>query len=83
MQIYLIFDLINVNDKYSPWDQDQIGIKLGTDYILYQKLASFMLKMISMVTGLKVSSLACKCVFYRTKQIAKGRLNVEGLETQK
>ena len=44
MQIYLIFDSINVNDKYSPWDRDQIGIKLGTDYIIYQKLANFMYK---------------------------------------
>ena len=42
MQIYLIFDLVNVNDKYSPWDRDKIGIKLGTDYIIYQKLANFM-----------------------------------------
>ena len=42
MQIYLIFDLVNVNDKYSPWDRDKIGIKLGTDYIIYQNLANFM-----------------------------------------
>ena len=53
MQIYLTFDLINVNDKYSPWDQDQIGIKLGKDYIIYQKLANFMYKRISMLTGFK------------------------------
>ena len=33
MQIYLIFDLISVNDKYIPWDRNQIGIKLGTDFI--------------------------------------------------
>ena len=33
-----------------------------------------------MLTGLKVSSLACKCVFHRTRQNAKGRLNFEGLE---
>ena len=33
MQIYLIFDLISVNDKYVPWDRNQIGIKLGTDFI--------------------------------------------------
>ena len=36
-----------------------------------------------MLTGLKVSSLACKFVFYRTKQNAKGGLNFEGLEMQK
>ena len=42
MHIYLIFDLININSKYSPWDPDQIGIKFGTDYIVYQNLGSFM-----------------------------------------
>ena len=36
-----------------------------------------------MLTGLKVSSLACKCIFYRTKQNAKGGMNFEGLEMQK
>ena len=36
-----------------------------------------------MLTGLKVSSLACKFVFYITKQNAKRRLNFEGLEMQK
>ena len=44
MQTYLIFDLINVNDKYSLSDRDQIGIKLGTDYISYQKSENFMYK---------------------------------------
>ena len=34
-------------------------------------------------TDLKVSSLACKCVFYRTKQNTKWGLNFEGLEMQK
>ena len=42
--IWLIFDLINLNEKYSPWDQDSIFVKLGTDYIIYQKLANFMYK---------------------------------------
>ena len=32
-----------------------------------------------MLTGLNVAYLACKCVFYRTKQNAKGKLNFEGL----
>ena len=36
-----------------------------------------------MLTALKLSSLACKCVFYRTKQNVKGGLNFEGLEMQK
>ena len=43
-QVYLIFDLINVKNKYSPRHRDQIGIKLGTDYIIYQKIANFMYK---------------------------------------
>ena len=33
-----------------------------------------------MLTGLKVSSLACKCVFYRTKQNAKSGLNFEPVD---
>ena len=36
-----------------------------------------------MLTGFKVSSLAIKCVFYRTKQNVNGGLNFEGLEMQK
>ena len=42
MQIYLIFDLINVNNKYSPWDWDQIRIKLGIEHLIYQNSANFM-----------------------------------------
>ena len=45
---------------------------------------------ISMLAGLKVPSLACKCVFYRPEHNAKGgmggegmELNFEGLEIQK
>ena len=80
MQIYLIFDLMNVNNKYSPWDWNQIDIKLGTEHIIYQMLPNFIyIKR----TDLKVSSLACKCVFYRTKQNTKWGLNFEGLEMQK
>ena len=36
-----------------------------------------------MLTALKVSSLACKCVFYRTKKNATKELNFQGLEMQK
>ena len=43
MRIYLIFDLINVSDKFSPWDRDQIGVKLGTEHV-YEKLANFLYK---------------------------------------
>ena len=80
MRIYSIFDLININDKYRPWDWDQIGIKLETELTIYEKLASFMYKMIYMLAGLKVSSLACKCIFYRTRQNAMWGLKFEGLE---
>ena len=44
MHIYLIFNLINVNDSYNPWDRDQIGTKLGTEHIIYEKLATFIYK---------------------------------------
>ena len=77
------FWLVNINDKYSPWDRDQIRIKLGTDYIIYQKLAILFIKKKFMITDLKVSFLACKCVFYKTKQDAKCGLNFEGFEIQK
>ena len=44
MQIYLLFDLIKVNNKCSPWDQDQIGIKSGADPIINRKLVKVMYK---------------------------------------
>ena len=44
MRIYLIFDLINDIDKYNPWNWDQIRMKLGTEHIIYQKLANFIHK---------------------------------------
>ena len=60
-----------------------IGTKLVSNWeqiILYTKsLQILCIKRISMLTGLKVVSLACKCVFYRIKQNAKGGLNFEGL----
>ena len=27
---------------YWPWDRDYIDIKLGTEHVIYQKLANFM-----------------------------------------
>ena len=36
-----------------------------------------------MIADLKVSFLACKCVFYKTKQDATCGLNFEGFEMQK
>ena len=44
MQIYLIFDLANVNGKYSPWDWDQNGIKQEAEHITSQNLANVMYK---------------------------------------
>ena len=68
------------------WDWHQIVIKLGTRHVIYQKLANFMYKRISMSTTLKVSLLAYKCVFYRPENNAQGypkELNFGGLEMQK
>ena len=38
------FWLTKVNNKYSPWDQDQIGIKSGADPIINRKLVNVMYK---------------------------------------
>ena len=70
--------------RHIPWDRDRIGIKFGTKYVIYQKLSNFYTKSyqvlhrkrISMLTGLKVSSLACKFVFYRSKHNSKGEHHV-------
>ena len=57
---------------YSPCDRGQIGIKLGQN-MLYTKYWQILCrKSISMLTGLKLSSLAYKCVFYRPEHNAKG-----------
>ena len=53
----------------------EIGIKLGTKllFMLFIKSSEIVCKKeISMLIGLKVSSLACKRVFYRPKHNAKG-----------
>ena len=69
-----------------------IGIKLGTRHVIHQKLAILGRKRISMLTGLKVSSLACKCVFYSPEHNGRPyrghkedpmELNFDGLEMQK
>ena len=46
----------------SNWEQNNI----------YRIFANFHRKMISILTDLNVSSLACKCIFYRPKYNAKG-----------
>ena len=58
----------------SSWDWGQTGIKFGTKHGIYNKSQqSIYRKRISMLTGLKVLSLTCKCVFYRPEHNAKGR----------
>ena len=54
MQSYLIFDFININDKNIPWDRGQTGIELGTEHIIYQKLANFMCKKDIHVNSLEI-----------------------------
>ena len=68
-------EIEKVIETFSSWDQGQIGIELRTKYVIYQKLANFLQKKyIYMLTGLIVSSLVCKCVFYRPEHNAKRRL---------
>ena len=57
---------------YIPWDRGQIGMKLKTKHVIYQKLATFCKIRISMWTGLQVLFLSCKSVFYRPEHNAKG-----------
>ena len=71
-------------------DAHGIGTKLASTWgqnMLYTKSYQVLCrKGMSMLTGLRVSSLAFKCVFYRTEHSAKGRLkemNFEGLEMKK
>ena len=55
----------NIN---SPRDWNQIGAKLGTEHIIYQKLENIMQNKDILLTGLKVLSLASKCVYYKPKR---------------
>ena len=73
---------------YSSWDRDQIGIKSGTNILYTKSLQIFGRKAIYMLTGLKVSYMPCKYLFYRPEHdcmIQRGepvKLNVEVLEVQ-
>ena len=61
----------------SNWEQNMLCTKSGQ---------TLCWKRMSMLTGLKASSLTCKCVFYRPKNNAIGvpnELNFEALEMQK
>ena len=49
---------------FSPQDRGQIGFKLGAKHFIYQKLPNLCRKWISLLTGLKVSFLAFKSVFF-------------------
>ena len=52
--------------------------------MLYNKsLQIFCRRKLPMLTSLKVSPLAFKCVFYRPEYNAKRELNFEGLEMEK
>ena len=56
------------SNYHKPWNQGQTVIKLRTKHVIYQKLANLCRKKMSMLTDLKVSSLACECAFYRPEQ---------------
>ena len=55
----------NIN---SPRDWNQIGVKLGTEHVIYQKLENIVQNKDILLTGLKVLSLASKCVYYKPKR---------------
>ena len=63
------------DEKYKNIIVHGIGAKLGSNReknMLYTKSEQmFFRKKISMLTDLKVSSLACKCVFHRPEHNAK------------
>lgn len=56
------------NNINSPRDWNQIGVKLGTEHVIYQKLENIMENKDILLTGLKVLSLASKCVYYKPKR---------------
>ena len=58
------------NNINSPRDWNQIGVKLGTEHVIYQKLENIMQNKDILLTGLKVLSLASKCVYYKPKRNA-------------
>ena len=55
----------NIN---SPRDWNQIGVKLGAEHVIYQKLENIVQNKDILLTGLKVLSLASKCVYYKPKR---------------
>ena len=66
-----------------PWDWNQTNIKLGKKHVICQKLSILCRKRISLWTGLNVSSLARKYVFYIIQRKGPMEVNFEGLKMQK
>ena len=63
---------LNSVKRQSPWDRGQTYIKLGTKHVVTKVSKFYVEKYLDYIlTGLKVSSLVCKCVFYRPKHNAK------------
>ena len=58
--------------SFSPWDRDQIGIKLRTKHVVYLKLTSFTSNKDVYVNRLESVFFDTKCVFYRTELHAWG-----------
>ena len=38
----MFFSTESAGHNYSQWDQSQIGVKLGSEHVVYQTLANFM-----------------------------------------
>ena len=51
--------------SFSPWDRDQIGIKLKTKHVVYLKLGSFILNMDVYINWLESVFFELQCLFYR------------------
>ena len=58
------------NNINSPRDWNQIGVKLGTEHVIYQKLENVMQNKDILLIGLRVLSLASKYVYHRPKRNA-------------
>ena len=86
---YLSFLYFNNSRKlayFSPCYYGHIVIKCEENKLRSKSLQILYRKLTSMLTGLKVSSFACKYVFYRPQHNAKGdsmELNFGDLEMQK
>ena len=80
--MFKVFDkqLISITEivlKSLRTSDGQIGMKLGTKHVIYQKIAIFFVKKVSILSGLKVSSLTWKCVYCRPKHAKEGSQGTE------